>query len=251
MSYYSEVGHGKNVANFEDLISRCTSLGVTYNPSLAAIKIANLTILRTNALTAINNELAAETDYNNAVDNKELVFKPLQKMATRILHALKACGANKLIVKDAQSIVRKIYGKRAKPVKEAASQTNSTAAIPQPVQAVHISVSHLGADSMIEHYSRLIDLLASVPAYNPNETELKISGLNALLASMKAANTAVINATTVLNNMRITRNDVLYKTDNGLVDVAQQCKSYVKSIYGAQHPKYKEVSKIKFTKRKI
>ncbi len=50
---------------------------------------------------------------------------------------------------------------------------------------------------------------------------------------MKTANTAVITATTNFNGARINRNDLLYKASIGLVDVAQECKNYVKSVFGA------------------
>ncbi|MDP3556115.1 MAG: hypothetical protein Q8T03_02005 [Bacteroidota bacterium] len=101
---------------------------------------------------------------------------------------------------------------------------------------------------MVEHYSKLIDLLTSIPAYNPNENDLKLTALNSLLTSMKTSNTSVINAYTTWSNARIVRNDLLYKKITGLVDVAQECKNYVKSIFGASSSQYKQVSKIKFKK---
>lgn len=252
MSNFSEVGHTKNVANFEDLISRCTGFGVIYNPSLNAIKIANMNTLRTSALAALASVISTHTVYMNAVDGREAIFEPLQKFGTRILSALKSCGASDAVIKDAITIHRKIQGKRAKPIKEV---LNPEAKMidpnnPLPVEPLHISVSQLSYDNMIDHYSKLIDLLTSVVAYNPNENELKIAGLNTLLTSMKTANTSVITATTSFNNARINRNDLLYKKDTGLIDVAQACKDYVKSVFGSTHAKYKEVSGIKFTKRR-
>ena len=184
MSNFSEVGHAKNVANFEDLINRCIGFGVSYNPSLNAIKIANMNTLRTNALNALNTAVSMHTAYVNAVDNRQAIFDPLQKMATRILAALKACGASDAVMKDAQTINRKIQGKRAKPIKEVEIQDNQQIVGPTPtpvVLPVNISVSQLSFDSMIEHYTKLIDLLTTVPAYIPNENELKIVGLNTLL----------------------------------------------------------------------
>jgi len=251
MSNYSEVGHAKNVDNFEDLINRCTGFGVSYNPSLNAIKIANMNTLRTNALAALANTVTAYAAYTNAIDNRQIIFDPLQKMATRIINALKACGVSDQIIRDAITINRKIQGKRAKPVKEV--ENMETQAIvgpnPIPVEPVNISVSQLSFDSMVEHYSKLIGLLVSVPAYLPNENELKVVGLNTLLTSMKASNTSAITATTNFINARIARNTLLYAKDTGVVEVAQDCKAYVKSVYGATSPQYKSVSSIKFTKR--
>lgn len=253
MSNFSEVGHAKNVANFEDLISRCTGFGVVYNPSLNAIKIANMNTLRTNALAALASVVSTHTAYTNAVDAREIIFEPLQRFATRIMSALKSCGATEAVIKDAFTINRKIQGRRAKPIKEVEIPETQQIVGPNPIPVVpvHISVSQLSYDSIIEHYSKLIDLLTTVVAYNPNENELKIAGLNTLLTSMKTSNTAVITATTNYNGARISRNDLLYKKDVGLVDVAQECKAYVRSVFGSTHPKYKEVSGIKFTKRKI
>jgi len=253
MANFSEVGHAKNVANFEDLINRCTGFGITYNPSLNAIKIANMNTLRTNALNALQASITAGTAYINAVDNRQLIFEPLQKMGTRIISALKSCGASEAVIKDALSINRKIQGKRAKPIKEV--ENVNIQAIPNPNDPPveipkNVSVSQLSFDSFIEHYTKLIDLLSTVVLYNPNENELKVVGLNTLLTSMKTSNTAVITATTNYNNARINRDNLIYAKPSGVVEVAQDAKDYVKSVYGTKSPQYKQVSSIKFTKRK-
>ena len=49
----------------------------------------------------------------------------------------------------------------------------------------------------------------------------------------------------------ISRNNVLYANDTGLVDVASDVKSYVKSVYGASSPQYKQVSKLGFKALRI
>lgn len=252
MANFSEVGHAKNVANFEDLINRCTGFGISYNPNLNAIKIANMNTLRTNANTALASVVSTFTAYENAVNGRQIIFDPLQKLATRIINALIASGVSDQIVKDAKTINRKIQGKRAKPIKEV--ENMEIQAIPNPNDPPveipkNVSVSQLSFDSFVEHYSKLIDLLSTVPAYNPNENELKVSGLNTLLTSMKNANTAAITATTNFINARINRNNLLYAKGTGLVDVAKECKAYVKSVYGHTSPQYKSVSSIKFTRR--
>ena len=47
--------------------------------------------------------------------------------------------------------------------------------------------------------------------------------------------------------LRISRNNLLYKENTGLYDVALDVKNYIKSVFGATSPQYKQVSKIKFT----
>ncbi|MDZ4665897.1 MAG: hypothetical protein SGJ15_13545 [Bacteroidota bacterium] len=68
---------------------------------------------------------------------------------------------------------------------------------------------------------------------------------------MKAVNTAVINTTTDLLNSIIARNELLYQKQTGLVTIANEVKFYVKSVFGSKSAEFKEVSRIKFTLRKI
>jgi hypothetical protein len=67
---------------------------------------------------------------------------------------------------------------------------------------------------------------------------------------MKTSNTAVITATTNYINARINRDNLLYKKGVGVVEIAQESKEYVKSVFGTKSPQYKQVSSIRFTKRR-
>jgi len=104
----------------------------------------------------------------------------------------------------------------------------------------------MGYDNRVENLYKLLMLLNSIPQYNPNEEELKISTLTALYEDLKAKNTAVVETTTPLSNSRIARNDVMYKPLSGLVDIAFDSKVYIKSVFGPSSPQYKQVSKLEF-----
>jgi hypothetical protein len=112
MARISETGHAKNVANFEDLISFCTGYGVTYNPSKVAIKLPGLTTVLTNASAALQSLKVAKTAFDNATNAREISFKPLKSLATKIIGALSATDAAKQTIDDAKSINVKIQGKR-------------------------------------------------------------------------------------------------------------------------------------------
>jgi regulator of RNase E activity RraA len=94
----------------------------------------------------------------------------------------------------------------------------------------------------------LTDLVSSIPSYTPNEAELTTASLTTFHASLQTANTNVINAEVTYSNARISRDNVLYAENTGLVDIASDVKKYVKAIFGATSPQYKQVSRIKFTK---
>lgn len=232
----------KNVANFEDFISFNNGYGATYNPTKAAIKLANLNTLLTQAKADLSNVTVKSVAYNNAANARMILFEPLRSLSTRLLNAFIATDANTEIVKDAKTVNRKIQGKRAKTIVE-----STDPAVPPPNT---ISASQQSYDQLIEHFNTMVEILKSEPTYAPNETDLKIVTLTALIASFKASNLEVSNAYTAISNARLSRDKTLYKANTGVYDIVGEVKSYVKSLFGATSPEYKQLTQLKFTKPK-
>ena len=245
MASTTEQGHNRNAANFDKLIINCTSYGITYNPNKAALKIVAMQAQATaakNSLTTVN---ALTPAYKNAVSARVAAFKPFDKLITRVNNALKASDTTQEVDDSAKTIVRKLQGRRATAKK---TEEEKKVAADAGKEIVEISTSQMSYDSRLDNFDKLIKLLSSVSQYAPNEVDLKITALTALYTDLKAKNLAVINAETPLNNARIARNDVMYKDNVGLVDVAADVKTYIKSVFGATSPQYKTVSSLKFTK---
>ncbi len=78
--------------------------------------------------------------------------------------------------------------------------------------------------------------------YTPNEADLKVTALSTLYNELKTKNSAVVTATTPLSIARIARNDVLYKNITGLLDIASDVKTYIKSVFGTTGAQFKQVS---------
>lgn len=245
MASNSETGHSKNVATFEDLVSFCTAYGPPYNPSKPALKLAALNTQLAAANAALQAVKVAKTTYDNATNTREIAFKPLRPLATKIVNAIAATEATAQTVADVKSINNKIQGKRAKTIEQ--PDAEALAAGAEPVKTV--SVAQQSYNKMVDHYAQLVATLTAEPKYLPNEADLKVAALNTLLADLRAKNTAVINATTALSNARIARSKALYAETTGLMDVAQGVKLYVKSLFGATSPQYRQVGKLRFTKR--
>ena len=242
-SSVSEVGHAKNVANFADLISYCTAYGSTYNPSKAALQLTALNTLLTSAQTELANVTTAKNTFNTVTGDRQLTFEPLKPLATKIFNYLSVTDASVQIIADAKTINNKLQGKRTgttaeNPPTEGENQNNT------------VSVSRQSYDMLTENFAAFVDLVSSVPSYTPNETELTTVSLNNYLIELQTANTNVINAEVVYSNARISRNQVLYADNTGLVAIALDVKKYVKAIFGATSPQYKQISGIKFTKPK-
>lgn len=246
MASTTETGHAKNVATFEDLISFCTGYGVSYNPSKAALKLPALTAQLTGANAALQAVKVAKTAYDNATNARELAFKPLKPLATKVVNSLAATEAANQTVDDVKSTNMKIQGRRAKAIEKPTAAALAAGAAPVKTA----STSQQSYDKLIDHFAQLIATLTAEPKYIPNENELKVASLNTMLADLKAKNTAVINTTTALSNARIARDKALYAETLGMVDTAQDAKQYVKSLFGATSPQYKQVSGLKFNRPK-
>lgn len=245
MASTSETGHAKNVANFEDMISFCNGYGASYNPSKIAIQIASLNTLRGNAVIAVEDVNTANIAFINSTNARQIAFTPVKPLATRLVNALEATDATDQLIKDAKTYNRKVQG--ARKGKGTKSETPPTPP-DNSSEDKKISVSQQSYDSIIENFGKLGELVASEPTYTPNEVDLQVATLTTFHGNLKTTNTAVINATTSISNARIIRNKILYAPKTGLYDIAQEVKKYVKSVFGATSPQYKQVSKIKFTK---
>lgn len=251
MSSKTETGHARNVAHFDELINFCVGYDTVYNPANAAIKITALqTLLASakNAITGINSNLPA---FSNAVTARELAFEPLSRLITRIMNALKSSGVNPQVVDNAKTFSRKLQGRRAsKKAAPLASPINPE--IPESISSAElqsISSSQMSYDSRIDNFDKLLKHLASIPQYAPNESDLALTSLTALHADLKTKNSAVISAMVVISNARIVRNNVLYNKNTGMIRIAKDVKNYIKSIFGATSPQYKQISTIKFVSR--
>jgi hypothetical protein len=241
----SETGHAKNIANFEDLISFCNGYGASYNPSKEALTIAKLQDLQSNAKTSLQQAKTTKTSFDNATNARQLAFKDLKPLATKVVNALSVSGATDLAIADAKTINRKIQGAKANgDTKAPATPADPNA--PAPTDKT-ISTSQQSYDSLIDHFTKLIESVSQDANYKPNETELQTVTLQTKLDSLKTANSNLINGYTNWSNARINRNSVLYNPLTGLVQTALEVKKYVKSVFGASSPQFKQVSGLEFT----
>lgn len=251
MASTSETGHPKNVANFENFVSFIVGFGVTYNPSKVALKVPALQTQLASCKVNIASVTSTSVAFNNAVNARMIAFDGLKKLSTRLLNALDATNASAQLVKDFKTVNAKVQG--SKLTKADSGKTVKLIDPNAPVEETtkSISSSQQSYSSLIEHIATIITILSTEPTYVPNETDLKVVTLNTLLTSLKNTNTAVINAYTTVSNARLSRDQSLYNTTNGLCETAKEVKMYVKSLYGATSPQYKLISGIEFKSRKI
>ncbi|HEX7414451.1 MAG TPA: hypothetical protein VF411_10455 [Bacteroidia bacterium] len=247
----SDTGHAKNVANFQTLIIDCQGFGTSYNPSNPNIAIPQLQNDYTNADTSITDVTTKHNDLNHTINTREVLFITLKPLATQIMAALKASGANAQTIKNAQTINHKIQGQKA--TKKIVVPPTPTPIPPNPTPnpgkaaaPVNISVSQQSFDNLVTHFSELVNYVALYPAYNPNERALKIVSLNTAATNFTTANNNVKTAHTAYTTAVATRTKTLYNPITGLVQIAKEVTAYVKSAFGASSAQFKEVQGVHF-----
>ena len=238
MASTSEVGHAKNVANFQDLIEFVTGYGVTYNPSKNALKLPQLIALKASADATLADVITKNTNYNNKVNERITAFSGLKSLSTRLVNALQTTEATTETVGNAKTFNRKMQGKKA-----SSSQTPTDPNTPVPTT---ISTSQQSYDQLIQHLAGLTSVLEAETSYTPNETDLQVATLQTKIADLTAKNTAVATAYASISNSRIARNESLYSSSTGLVETANEVKKYIKSVFGASSPQFAQVKGIQF-----
>ena len=248
MRTISETGHAKNAARFSEMVPCVSAYGTTYNPSNPSLSVPALQQLSADARNVLAELNAFLPAYSNAVAERDVAFKTLNTLVTRIMNALKAIKTSSQVDDNVRTLVRKIRGSRAS-AKKTEEEKQTLAA--EGIEVREISSSQTSFDSRMENLDRLIKLLASITLYAPNEEDLKISGLTALYNELVTKNNAVVSARIPVSNARIARNKLLYNEDTGIVSVALAVKAYIKSIFGSTSPEYKQLTGFIFKSFKV
>lgn len=237
MSHQYETGNAKNVANFQKLIEQIT-LFTDYNPSISSLTLENLNTLYTTAHTSITELLTARNANKVAKHKRQQDYENLKPLCTKVINLLEILGLNKGDLDQAKSLNNSIQGYRKKK-----TTTDSN----QEEEHKSISTSRQSYTQKAENFTKLIQLLTTIPSYNPNPEDLKLTSLTAYRDTL-VSNTLTVDQTEAAQNVKlINRNNILYTEGTGLYTIAQNVKKYIKSIYGANSAEYSKIAKIKFT----
>ena len=236
----SEVGHAKNVANLQKLTEQVITF-TNYNPPVDNLKVVNLQTLYTTASAKLSEVEDKRHANKNAITLRQSSFENLKSTSTKIINHLEILGLPQGTIDQAKSLNRLIQGGQKK-------TTTPPDENGQPAPTV--STSRQSYTQQAENFGILLQLLATIPTYAPNEDDLKLTNLNAYKDSLVSSTQSVDQTEAELNTKLIERDTILYADGTGLYSIAQNVKKYVKSLYGATSPEYANVSGIEFTSRK-
>jgi hypothetical protein len=245
MASTSEKGHATNVANLETMIAIVTEDGSKYNPARPELKISSLKISLSNGQAALQKLKDEKADYDLAIIARDTIFDPLKKFATKVMAAVKACDVSKSVYENLKAVNDKIQGKST----TATKASTTTASNGETAAKKKNSTSRQSHKSVIDHFELLVSILAKEPKYTPNEPEMSVAGIKALIVEMRAKNEAATTAETKLQNARDNRDAAIYTSGTGVVPLAAGIKSYTKSVYGSTSPQFIRLNKLQFTNK--
>ena len=240
MASNSEVGHAKNVANLQKLIQQ-VSVFSNYNPPVEYLKISELETLYNQALQQLGEVDTKRNANKDAIYARQVAFEDLKETSTKIINQLEILNLSEGKIDQAKSLNREIQGSKIKKVPDPDQ--------PVPDADPH-STSRQSYTQLAANFSTLLELLSTLPEYQPNEEELTVAKLTDYNNTLLSSTLPVDQTLAEFKNQLIQRNNLFYKEDTGLYSIAQNVKKYVKSVYGATSPEFAAVSDIKFTDQK-
>lgn len=238
----SESGEMKLLGNLSKLIE-LVSLHPEYNPANTALKPAALNAQKTVALSAAQNVGAKEALYKDAINERQEGFEVLPPTVSRVGNMFQASGAGKKSQDDLKTVARKITGRRK------TAKVKDDPATPANEGIKSHSASQLSYENMVGNLDDFIAILATEPAYAPNEPSLTIAGLTALSTDLKAKNEAVNATFAPVSAARGLRDQLLYLNDDCVVNIALLVKAYVRAAFGQESQIFKSIKGLEFARQ--
>jgi hypothetical protein len=224
------------VAHFRLLIDVVMSFRNKYRPTVERLAIPELEGLLENAARTIEEVDRLLPASLSADSKRHEAFADLPLRATRVGATAKICDLDGEVLTRIEEVVRKIHGTRHKRI--------------QPDdEGTHVSVSQVSFAEQIEHLKQLTDLVEPQPNYHPEEEGISVADLRKYILVLTDLNNEALATIPDLTEARRLRNEVLYAPKTGMIDTALAVKEYVKAVFGANSPQYKEVNHISFRNR--
>lgn len=232
----TDSGYPINAANLKDLIIRSKTLGADYTPPKPKITIEALELLSKNAEEANRALSLVLPVYSNAVDEQEILFKPLAALITRSYNYFKVVVDNPDKLQTAKTLADRLKGMGKNSIAADGSDGPSK--------------SRVSYDNRVENFKQYIDVLNTSKVYEPAQEDISIGTFQALLAKMETNITAVALAKAPVDDARKKRFNIFHG-EKGLIDTVLDVKNYIKAILKSDHPQRKHILGLTFTRLKL
>jgi len=245
----TEAGDLKLLGNFRKLIDFLTA-EPTYTPPNPTLAIAAMETQYTAALASVHDVGIKLAPNKAAISARQIAYELLSPLVMRSRNVLKAAGVSQNILDDAETIVRKVLGRRKTPKPKAATPAPNAGpnAPPSEGDGTH-SASQQSYENQLGNYRALLAIYSTVPEYKPNDPSLKLTALTAFADELHARNNAVSATFVPLSQARGVRDQLLYLSPDCVVNAALLAKAYVAGELGTKSNIYKQIKGLKFERR--
>jgi hypothetical protein len=238
----NEAGDMKLLGNFRKLIDLLKS-EPTYAPPNSKIATAAMDVQYGAALAAVQDVGSKIAPNKVAISERQSAFDKLPAIVTRSRNVLKASGASKAIIDDAETSLRKVLGRRKSP------KVKDNPATPANEASANHSSAQTSFENQVGNYGAYLAILGAVPEYQPNDAALKLTALTTFKTDLQAKNDAVSATFVPLSQARGLRDQLLYLSADNVVDTALLAKAYVAGEFGTNSNVYKQIKGLKFQRR--
>ena len=243
----SETGDMRVLSNFRKLIDQ-VSADAGYNPSNPLLAKTALETQYAAAHAAVENVAAKLAPNRIATGERVDAFEAMESQVKRSRNLLKASGASKQVLDDAETVVRKVLGRRKSAKAQPVTDVPDKADTPENQAGANHSASQMSFDNRLGNLNGYLAILTVATSYKPNEADLKLAALKAMAADLRAKNEAVSAAFSPLSQARGVRDNLLYTGANCVVNTALLIKSYVSGAMGTKSQLHKQVKGLQFAR---
>lgn len=236
----SESTDEKLMGNFRKLIDRCAA-DPNYKPPNPLHLIPALEAQYAAGIAAMEDIDVKLAPHKVNINERKIAYDAIPKLYRRSRSILKSTGASAEFLADAETLIRKILGKRKAPT------IKDNPATPENEAAAQHSAAQLSYESILGHVRAYNALVKNEPLYTSNETDLKTTALDATADDLEAKNNAVSASFPPVSQSRALRDQLLYDNSNNIVDTALKVKEYTKAM--PDDTLYKSIKSLKFPRQ--
>ncbi len=233
--------HVANVESLTRLVGFCSGYG-GYNPGRQNLQLNALVNQLTKVQQVINQVKVAKAQFDNETNGRRQGFKEVELLAARVLRTLKASGAHRETIADAQGFFSQLVGQDRKDRAPVSSDQTTE------VIKVRRSSRQLAFASKAASFAKLVETVLLEPLYQPNESALSKGELVHQVTYLNDLNNRVINARIAWSNALWQRDLLLYKEAESVHSTIGAVKDYIMAAYGKNSQQFQQVKNIRFTK---
>lgn len=235
------MSHVKNAEAFTRMVNFCTGFGGKYIPGRPTLQIDALTSQVNQIHLALAAVKQAKAKYDEQVNQRKQVFDLVPRILAGTLRRLEASGTKPEQLEDARAYVHQFIG--ASPRSRNPIPSEKTESAPEPNGLLQLAYT-----SKADAFSKLVEALKANTVYQAQEPEYTVAGLEAKVNELTQLNQAVDMARQEWRMKIIDRDELLYKNENSMFQVARAVKKYVRGLYGHDSSEYALVKELVFTK---